>query len=71
MNFEEIISRIPKINLYNSQQLSEDLQQRTEFVGMANFTSSTNPIATWGIVPCLGIGISGGGGKFFRTRRSS
>jgi hypothetical protein len=71
MNFEEIISRIPKINLYNSQQLSEDLQQRTEFVGMANFTSSTNPIATWGIVPWLGIGISGGGGKFFRTRRSS
>ena len=28
---------------------------------MANFTSSTNPIATWGIGPCLGIGISGGG----------
>lgn len=28
---------------------------------MARFTSSTNPIATWGIGPCLGIGISGGG----------
>jgi len=64
MDFEEIISRIPEIRLYNSQQLSEDLQQRTEFVGMENFTSSTNPIATWGIGPCLGIGISGGGVNF-------
>ena len=61
MDFQNIISRIPEIHLYNSQQLSEDLQQRTEFIGMTNFTSSTNPIATWGIDPCLGIGISGGG----------
>ena len=64
MDFEEIIERIPVIHLYNSQQLPADLQQRTEFIGMTNFTSSTNPIATWGIGPCLGIGISGGGVNF-------
>jgi hypothetical protein len=59
MDFEEIIGRIPVIELYNSQYiLPENLQQKTEFVEMARFTSSTNPIATWGIGPCLGIGIS-------------
>ncbi len=59
MNFQNIIEKkIPEIHLHN---LSEDLQQRTIFVGMANYTSSTNPIATSGIGPCLGIGISGGG----------
>ena len=72
MDFQNIISRIPEINLRHSEyNLPADLQQRTEFVGMANFTSSTNPIATWGIGPCLGIGISGGGGKLFRTRKST
>lgn len=58
MNFEEIIGRIPVIHLYNSQQLPTDLQQKTEFVEMARYTSSSNPIAIWGIGPCLGIGIS-------------
>jgi len=74
MDFEEIIRWIPVIYLYGDRTeyiLPENLQQKTEFVGMANFTSSTNPIATWGIGPCLGIGISGGGGKFFRTCESA
>jgi hypothetical protein len=64
MKFYEIIGRIPVIHLYGRRIeyiLPKNLQQKTEFVGMANFTSSTNPIATWGIGPCLGIGISGGG----------
>ena len=62
MDFQNIIEKIPEISLRRSEyNLPEDLQQRTEFIGMANFTSSTNPIATWGIGPCLGIGISGGG----------
>jgi len=59
MNFYEIIGRIPEIRLRRNEYiLPKDLQQKTEFVGMARFTSSTNPIATWGIGPCLGIGIS-------------
>ena len=59
MDFEKIIEWIPEINLYGSQYiLPENLQQKTEFVGMGRFTSSTNPIAIWGIGPCLGIGIS-------------
>ena len=64
MNLDEIISRIPVIHLHGRRTeyiLPENLQQKTEFVGMNNYTSSTNPIATWGIGPCLGIGISGGG----------
>ena len=70
MYFYEIIEWIPEIKLYDSQYiLPEDLQQKTEFVEMTRFTSSTNPIATWGIAPCLGIGISGGG-KLFRTCES-
>lgn len=32
---------------------------------MGHFTSSTNPIATSGILPCLGIGISGAGVNYF------
>jgi hypothetical protein len=61
MDFEEIIEWIPEIRLYNSKYiLPENLQQKTEFVGMNNYTSSINPIATWGIGPCLGIGISDG-----------
>lgn len=74
MDFEEIIECIPVIYLYGRRTeyiLPENLQQKTEFVGMGRFTSSTNPIATWGIGPCLGIGISGGGGKFFRTCESA
>jgi hypothetical protein len=59
MNFYEIIEWIPVIHLYGSQYiLPENLQQKTEFVEMNNYTSSTNPIATWGIGKCLGIGIS-------------
>jgi hypothetical protein len=62
MDFQNIIANIPEIRLYGSEyNLGNHLQQRTIFVGMANFTSSTNPIATWGIGPCLGIGISGEG----------
>ena len=66
MDFEEIIGRIPVIYSDSFIKLPPNLENRTEFVGMGRFTSSTNPIATWGIGPCLGIGISGGG-KFFRT----
>jgi hypothetical protein len=48
MNFYEIIGRIPEIRLRRNEYiLPKDLQQKTEFVGMARFTSSTNPIATW------------------------
>ena len=64
MDFEEIIGMIPVIHLYghrNQYSIPENLQQKTEFVGMNNFTSSRNPIATSGIGPCLVIGISGGG----------
>jgi hypothetical protein len=74
MDFDEIIKRIPEIRLYGRRTeyiLPDNLQQKTEFVGMVRFTSSTNPIATWGIGPCLGIGISGGGGKLFRTCESA
>jgi hypothetical protein len=72
MDFQNIIANIPEIRLSGPEyKLGNHLQQRTIFVGMANFTSSTNPIATWGIGPCLGIGISGGGGKLFRTRKST
>ena len=61
MDFEEIISRILKIHLRHLMNLPPNLENRTEFVGLGIFTSSTNPIATLGIGPCLGIGISGGG----------
>jgi hypothetical protein len=61
MNFEKIIGMIPEIKSGSFIKLPPNLENRTEFVEMANFTSSTNPIATWGIGPCLGIGISGGG----------
>ena len=61
MDFEEIISRIPVIYSCSFIKLPPNLENRTEFVVMGRFTSSTNPIATWGIGPCLGIGISGGG----------
>ena len=64
MDFDEIIGRIPEIHLYGYREqysIPENLQQKTEFVGMGRFTSSTNPIATSGIDTCLGIGISGGG----------
>ena len=71
MDFDEIIGRIPEINSGSFIELPPNLENRTEFVGMGRFTSSTNPIATWGIGPCLGIGISGGGGKFFRTCESA
>ena len=64
MDFDEIIGRIPVIHSGSFITLPPNLENRTEFVGMANFTSSTNPIATWGIGPCLGIGISGGGVNF-------
>lgn len=62
MDFDEIIGMIPEIKYSSFIELPQNLQNRTEFVGMQRFTSSTNPIATWGIGPCLGIGISGGGG---------
>jgi hypothetical protein len=62
MNFQNIIENIPEIILSGPEyNLDNHLQLRTEFVGMRHYTSSTNPIATWGILPCLGIGISGGG----------
>lgn len=61
MNFEEIIGMIPVIHSGSFIKLPPNLENRTEFVGLGIFTSSTNPIATWGIGPCLGIGISGGG----------
>ena len=61
MNFDEIIGMIPVIYSGSFIKLPPNLENRTEFVEMARFTSSTNPIATWGIGPCLGIGISGGG----------
>ena len=62
MDFQNIIANIPEIRLYGSEHnLGNYLQLRTEFVGMGHYNSSTNPIATWGILPCLGIGISGGG----------
>lgn len=60
MDFEEIIKLIPVIHSGSFIKLPQNLENRTEFVGMGRFTSSTNPIATWGILPCLGIGISGG-----------
>ena len=58
MNFDEIIGMIPVIYSGSFIKLPPNLENRTEFVEMARFTSSTNPIATWGIGPCLGIGIS-------------
>lgn len=62
MDFQNIIANIPEIRLSGPEyKLDNHLQLRTEFVGMRHYTSSTNPIATWGILPCLGIGISGGG----------
>ena len=61
MDFDEIIGMIPVIHSSSFIKLPQNLENRTEFVGMGRFTSSTNPIATWGIGPCLGIGISGGG----------
>ena len=64
MDFDEIIGMIPVIHSGSFITLPPNLENRTEFVGMARFTSSTNPIATWGIGPCLGIGISGGGVNF-------
>jgi hypothetical protein len=64
MDFDKIIRWIPEINSGSFIKLPQNLQNRTEFVGMGRFTSSTNPIATWGIGPCLGIGISGGGVNF-------
>jgi hypothetical protein len=61
MNFQNIIENIPEIRLSGPEyNLDNHLQLRTEFVGMGCYTSSTKPIATWGILPCLGIGISGG-----------
>ena len=71
MDFDEIIGMIPVIHSGSFITLPPNLENRTEFVGMARFTSSTNPIATWGIGPCLGIGISGGGGQLFRTCESA
>jgi hypothetical protein len=59
------ITSMKIINLYHLPQLEQDLQNRTIFVGMTQFTSSKNPIATSGILPCLGIGISGGGINYF------
>ena len=59
------ITSMKIINLYHLPQLEKDLQNRTIFVGMTQFTSSKNPIATSGILPCLGIGISGGGINYF------
>lgn len=47
MDFDEIIRRIPVISSGSFITLPPNLENRTEFVGMANFTSSTNPIATW------------------------
>ena len=64
MDFEEIIGTIPEITSRSFIKLPPNLENRTEFVGMGGFTSSTNPIATWGIDECLGIGISGGGVNF-------
>ena len=61
MDFDKIIGMIPVIHSGSFIKLPPNLENRTEFVGMGRFTSSTNPIATWGIGPCLGIGISGGG----------
>jgi hypothetical protein len=62
MNFQNIIENIPEIRLSGREyNLDNHLQLRTEFVGIGCYTSSTKPIATWGILPCLGIGISGGG----------
>jgi len=59
MTFYKIIEWIPEISLCRNEYiLPKNLQQKTEFVEMARFTSSTNPIAIWGIGPCLGIGIS-------------
>lgn len=53
------MNKIPTINLdNNSFKLSDDLIKKTQFIGMRNFTLSKNPIATNGIGPCLGIGIS-------------
>ena len=57
------MNKIPIIVLNNSSsfKLSDDLIEKTQFVSMRNFTLSKNPIATTGIGPCLGIGISYGG----------
>lgn len=61
MNFQNILESIQQIDLSQLPQLEIPLQNRTKIVGMDQFTSSTNPIATTGIRPCLGIGVSGGG----------
>jgi len=56
------MNKISRIVLNNSSfKLSDDLIEKTQFIGMRNFTLSKNPIATNGIGPCLGIGISYGG----------
>jgi hypothetical protein len=60
MNVQNTIKSIQQINLSQLPELNISLQNRTKIVGMGQFTSSTNPIATFGILPCLGIGISGG-----------
>lgn len=65
MNFENILESIQQIDLSQLPKLNISLQNRTKIVGMGQFTSSTNPIATFGIIPCLGIGISGGGINYF------
>ena len=65
MNFQNILESIQQIDLSQLPQLEISLQNRTKIVGMGQFTSSTNPIATTGIRPCLGIGVSGGGINYF------
>jgi hypothetical protein len=53
MDFDEIIGRIPEIKSSSFIKLPPNLENRTEFVSIGRFTSSTNPIATWGIDECL------------------
>ena len=65
MNFQNILESIKIINLSKYPELQIPLQNRTKIVGMGQFTLSTNPIATTGILSCLSIGISGGGSKLF------